>query len=308
MRKNNEVKILKELLKRKIDFIINNSDSKNFYSLKNDFISTVFKAKELEEPLIKIILDHRINDKWLQSTFNDYMMTQMFYHVDINDIANKKKDNNVRDNFVWPVFLSKTISKKSINLIDNFTDFMRVGFEEAKEIEIKESERKEINEIGTDIVISEEEYRLESYNLRKLYIDLITELDLIDLSNQDNSIFIKDTRKPIINNKGEIKKDKINLTINKTEKSILREDNNKKHQFRKTKNNIRFNFLIKIIQNKISPSRKLSKNSYSYVSGEITEINNILKEKLNLIETIIINNEEESGYRIDENFYNIKLI
>ena len=310
MKKNNEIKILKDLLKRKIDFIFWNVTIKNLFNLKGDFISIVFKTKELKDPLIKIILDHRIDNDWLQSTFNEYMMTQMFYHVDINDILEKdgkKTNSDVAINFTLPVFLCKETIKKLDYLMENYKEFMKIGFEESDEMEKYENKRKEANEIGLNIVASDEEYRIELYNLKKLYLDLITELDLMSLSNQNESIFIENKDQQVLKINNNIK-EKIDLLINKNEKSILREDNNKKYIFRKSRVNNRFGFLIQISQNPLSSSKDLSNKSYSYVSGEIKKINKVIKEKLNLRYDLISNNEKDRGYKINEDFFNIKLI
>lgn len=104
-------------------------------------------------------------------------------------------------------------------------------------------------------------------------------------------------------------KKKIILKINTDKKIITRESDNKifEYSFRKAKGkNKRFEYVVKIAQNPKIGAKDLNSKSYQTTSSEIKEINDTAKEKLKLIEDLIINHGN-SGYEISNN-YGIDLI
>lgn len=104
-------------------------------------------------------------------------------------------------------------------------------------------------------------------------------------------------------------KKKIILKINTDKKIITRDCENKvfEYSFRKAKSkNKRFEYVIKIVQNSKIGAKELNSKSYQTTSSEIREINNALKDKLKLVENLIVNHEN-SGYEIN-NKYGITII
>lgn len=113
-------------------------------------------------------------------------------------------------------------------------------------------------------------------------------------------------------NKIELKKQnkKIMLEISVTIGKITRIDNSGLYNFRRpTKTNNRFSFLLQISRadtpaSKLKPLNK--KNSY--ISKEIKNINETLQKKLSLKEKLIININDNSGYKINKDCYEIVFI
>lgn len=104
-------------------------------------------------------------------------------------------------------------------------------------------------------------------------------------------------------------KKKIILKINTEKKIITRESENKifEYSFRKANGkNKRFEYVVKIVQNPKIGAKELNNKSYQTTSSEIGEINNIIKDKLKLVEDLIIN-DGNSGYEIN-NKYGIDFI
>ncbi|MFA6386756.1 MAG: hypothetical protein WCW04_03240 [Candidatus Paceibacterota bacterium] len=97
---------------------------------------------------------------------------------------------------------------------------------------------------------------------------------------------------------------KIILQIDEKRKEIIFKENNKfKYAFRRTRGvNKRLNYLIKIYKNpKISGNSLANTTTLQNLSGEITELNNVLKNRLNLSDDLIVN-DGNSGYEIDSKF------
>lgn len=96
----------------------------------------------------------------------------------------------------------------------------------------------------------------------------------------------------------------ITLQINENMQEVILKNNKKfKHSFRKTRGtNKRFNYLVRIYNNPKISGHNLSKGtSLQNISKEIKIINNTLKDKLKLLDELIINNES-SGYEINSKY------
>jgi len=103
--------------------------------------------------------------------------------------------------------------------------------------------------------------------------------------------------------------EKIILQISEERKEIMRKNDNRfKHSFRKTLGiNKRFGYLVKICKNpKISGYELCGSATLQNLSKEIKKINYVVKNKLKLLDELIIN-EGHSGYEIN-NKYKIEFI
>lgn len=120
---------------------------------------------------------------------------------------------------------------------------------------------------------------------------------------------IDELKKYMKENSSKTQDNKIKLTIDSKNKTISKtlRDGEIVYNFRKFDGkNKRFEYLIKIVQNKKIGASKLSKTTYQNISSEISNINKNIKTELKLKENLITN-KGNTGYEINKSF-DIELI
>jgi hypothetical protein len=149
---------IRGILKRKINFIHWNAGSDNYMSLEMEFIDLVFETPELGKLMKNIILKDKIDSAWLQDVFNSHLL--------LHAIRKTEPHNAL------PTFYDKEIETRT-HLWNNFEKVIK---EEQKEITKNDRRTFSLKEIK-ESTFSHYNKKNE-YHLKKLYIDLVQEIDL----------------------------------------------------------------------------------------------------------------------------------
>ncbi len=163
------MKALKEILKRKMNFIHFNATQENYFKLELEFIDFIFETQELTEVVRKVILKNRIDREWLQTIFNSYLVSHPMFIED---------DEEGLERIVLPKFWNDQLEHK-LRLLKSFYELIN---EEKKKIDNNELV---LNEKEIEKSVHSQFTTENFYNLKKLYSDIVQELDLAELRKND---------------------------------------------------------------------------------------------------------------------------
>jgi hypothetical protein len=151
------MKKIKDILKRKMVFMHYYGNQTNLGDLELEFIDFVFETPELAEIMRKIILKNKISLDWLKHAFNSYFVT--------NNVENESKK------LKFPLFYNDEIESR-FHLKSSFKELLT---EEQKALSIEGNfDVKKIEEYSKSYTTN------DFYHVKKLYSDIIQEIDLIE--------------------------------------------------------------------------------------------------------------------------------
>jgi hypothetical protein len=167
------MKKLKDILKRKMGFIHYNANSDNYLQIETEFIDFVFETQELAEIVRKIILKNKVDRYWLECIFDSYMLCHPKISFDDGKIEISE--------FSMPAFWSKELEKE-MGLFKSFRELLDHEHENIK------NKSADLSEATTERNLRSYYNTENLYNIKKLYADILQEIDLTELRKKEPSL------------------------------------------------------------------------------------------------------------------------
>lgn len=152
------MKKIRDILRRKMDFMFYNGNQKNYWHLEQEFVDFVFETPELALIIRKLVLKNKISVDWLRNAFMVYAVT----HKEFPESESKTS---------FPLFYNEEVERE-FKLLESFKDVLN---EELKAV--KSGIKLDVKEIEKSASVYT---RDDFYHVKKLYSDIIQEIDLLE--------------------------------------------------------------------------------------------------------------------------------